>query len=278
VKGNKSDAEQREKEILLELTELKNAVDKLRPVSGSESSSKTFREIAERWIVVKQLEISENTWKRYRGIVSNHLLPFLGEKTMISIDVEVIEDYYLEKREIKLSQHKVVIDSIFNYAAKTKKIISKEHANEIKEIRCPAWYEEEIDCITDEKELAKMLISLQNSVVFLPAYLAIATGARLSEIIALQWKDIDFSMKTITIKKTNFHKKTGNKTILRKKSTKNKNIRTLQITEKDIEVLRFYCEKQNGKKDDFVCLLTQTQKNSRKLWAKSKKQKKEPPF
>ncbi len=257
VNGNKPDALEREKELLEEVKALRTAVEQLRPVTGNESSNKTFREIAERWIVVKQLEISENTWSRYRGIIYNHLVPFLGKKVMANINIEDIEDYYIAKKEIKLSQHKVIIDNIFKYAAKIKKIISKEHARDIEEISCPAWYEEEIDCITDEKELSKMLISLQNSVVFLPTYLALATGARLGEIIALQWKDIDFIKNTVTIRKTNFHKKVGNEFVLKKKSTKNKNIRTLKITEKDVEVLQYFREKQNGKDDDYVCLNSQ---------------------
>lgn len=74
------------------------------------------------------------------------------------------------------------------------------------------------------------------------------------EIIALKWKDIDFIKNTVTISKTNFHKKIGDEIILKKKSTKNKNIRTLPVSEKDIEVLQHFCKKQDGKDDDFVCL------------------------
>lgn len=259
VDGTKKEAQMREKELLNELRddlkEIKNTIAHIVP-SQLKKSNETFEDVAERWIKTKQIYVANSTWKRYSGILNNHLLPFLGKKVMASISIEDIENYYIAKtkEEIKLSQHKVVIDGVFYYAARTKKIIIKEFADEIKNIRCPGWEEEEIECITDEEELAKMLLGLRSSVVFLPAYLAIATGARLSEIVALQWKDVDFIKNTVTIRKTNFHKKIGTEFVLKKKSTKNKNIRTVQISEKDTEVLRYFRDKQNGKGDHFVCL------------------------
>ena len=50
-------------------------------------------------------------------------------------------------------------------------------------------------------ELSAMYKRLENTNVRIPFYIALNTGLRESECVALRWKDVDFEKKTISVNK-----------------------------------------------------------------------------
>jgi integrase len=56
--------------------------------------------------------------------------------------------------------------------------------------------------ICADVEVQNLLEAATGTKLYLPILLAVKAGLRRSEILALQWKDVDFSSKTITVTKT----------------------------------------------------------------------------
>lgn len=79
-------------------------------------------------------------------------------------------------------------------------------------------------------------------------FTALLTGARLSEIAGLTWKDVNFNFKTITINKTYDYRHPGR---FKKTKTTSSN-RTIKINDALLNVLKTFKNKRNGKDNDLV--------------------------
>lgn len=153
-----------------------------------------------------------------------------------------VEDFYYnpEKKGKALHNHKSIINTVMEQAKK-KKYISGEHYRNIAEIPIPSWESKEVNCLKDDKDIADLLFQLWllESVLFVPTYIATATGGRRGEICMLQWIHIDFDNLIITFIKMN---------------TKNKETRTVKITEVEGDMLREVKEYRNASDHDYVCI------------------------
>ena len=98
------------------------------------------------------------------------------------------------------------------------------------------------------------------------------TGARVSEIVALKWKNVDIQNKILKIKESTSEKKNReenaeNSYIKYDKSTKTNNERNVPLPERAIEMIEWF-DKQNPKhkQNDYVCLSSDgTQINRRNI-------------
>jgi len=247
--GTKIEAEDREKQLKKEIQEIisEELKEIKNPFHGKEE---TFEEFAERWAKQKKHQVGPNTWKTYKGILFNHIIPYFKGCQVSDFNADLVEEYYYTKAGIKLHQHKAILDGIAKYAVR-KKFISKTQQIEITEVKPPRWTKKEINCMLEPEELAKMLVSIEESVLFVPTYLAIATGARASEIIALRWSDIDYNKKKIHFTKSFYIDEDGE---LKEKRTKNEDSRAVAITKRDVKILNQIKEEREATENDLVCL------------------------
>ena len=81
----------------------------------------------------------------------------------------------------------------------------------------------------------------ENTMLRCLIYLAIATGCRRGELVALEWKNIDFDSGIVTVSKSAYQKKGVGTKI---KDTKNHKIRTVQIPEVCLSLLTQWKKEQ----------------------------------
>lgn len=135
-----------------------------------------------------------------------------------------------------IKRYYVVLQSILSRACKLG-VISTNPATSSK-IDLPQQCQAEIEIFTKE-EASKMLSCLNNEPLIYQAliHLAIVTGARKGELIALTWDNVDLKTGTIIIKQSNY-KLTGEE--IKTKTTKSGKIRSVSIPPYCVSLLKDY--------------------------------------
>lgn len=154
--------------------------------------------------------IKPSTIKNYRAYLKNHIKPFFQEMKMFDVTPRIIEKFIEVKQNINHLSNKTIkniltmIKTVFNEAMKEGKIY-KNPVYTHKKLQI----QEHDMLFLDKEEIKKVLSTAETHFPnFYPILLtAITTGLRQGEILALQWKDIDFEKKAITVNKTLYRNK-----------------------------------------------------------------------
>ena len=181
------------------------------PVSERLAQS-PFKEYANYWLGYK--DIADKTYRDYTHMLEYRVLPFLGEKQLNKISTTDIIDFMASLRdEISVKTGKplsqktiknyfIMIRSMFNDASSTN-ILSK---NPIEGVPVPKLSSTKLkDNFYTEEELSEfitLLLNEKSTKYKLLVLLALDTGARVGELLALRWKDLDLDNNKILIEKS----------------------------------------------------------------------------
>lgn len=160
-------------------------------------------------------EMAETTLKSYKRIIDRFIVPALGHLKLKEIKPLQIQKFVNELTTGELRQdgkggtykpatvrrYYVVLQSILHNAYQLQLITENPADSGI--IKLPSIGEQTTEIFTKE-ELSEMLNCLNNEPLMFQTLicLAIATGARRGELVALTWKDIDLERGIITISKS----------------------------------------------------------------------------
>ena len=206
-----------------------------------------------------QNTLSENTFTTYQRIINSFILPSLGHLKLKDIRPLHIQkfvntlatgNYRQDGKSGKpyapatVRRYYVVLQSILHNAYRLQLIPKNPADGDI--ITLPSLGQQKTE-IYNKQELAEMLSALdQESTMFrCLVYLAIATGCRRGELVALEWKDIDFDSGIITVSKSAYRKK-GEGTKI--KDTKTHQERIVHIPEACISLLKQWKREQFEKR------------------------------
>ena len=96
----------------------------------------------------------------------------------------------------------------------------------------------------DECEMRRFLVATKESVYYPIFYLALFTGLRRSELLALRWQDVDSLYCQLYVSRSMHHLKTGEIVFRQPKSAQGN--RTVALSPSTLEILRAYREKQEA--------------------------------
>lgn len=203
----------------------------------------TFESFVRIWEARHHVTLSPNTINGMKPMVNGRLVPWFGKMKLNKITGQHIE-YYLEELTIhgerldgkpgRISNGMIcdlfkVLRSILQKAVDWRYIPSNPCSDVPKEKRPKVRYK--VKKIYEDDELARFLselfklpqtyVNIRN-VTFL--YLALITGCRRGELMALSWPDIDFDHLSINISKDIY---TGNGETLVQNRTKGEEPRTV---------------------------------------------------
>lgn len=174
-----------------------------------------FKDVAWEWWDEAEQELSYQTKGSYK-VALKEAIEYFNETYIKEIKPKHINEYintFVKKgyAQKTISNKKMVLNRIFEYAV-IKDYIEynpcasvKLPKNLPKSKRPPATPEEE-------------KIILQSSDMWVFPYIALLAGLRRGEILALQWKDIDFENKIISVTKSIYYE--GNKACIKEPKTK----------------------------------------------------------
>lgn len=162
----------------------------------------TFQEISRSWCASKRQIVKHSTMCAYLLTLQTHLLPYFGAKTIIT--EKDVQQFVFNKLSCGLAPKTVrdmvaVLKSITKYGRK-----HKDFPFEDWEIEYPTYAEtNRLPTLTigHQRVLMRYLIekpTAQNIGILL----ALCTGMRIGEVCALQWQDVDFHQRIITVRHT----------------------------------------------------------------------------
>lgn len=202
VKGSKKEAERRCAELIVQLERGINiAPEKI-----------TFGEYLDKWLNdYGRSNLSRRTLYDYAEIVNCHIKPELGSIPLCKLHPTHLRDLYTKLLREGRRDNKKTADKGLS-PAYVKKIHAVIHEALTHAVKWELVYRNVADAVDppkversevvplSEEEIGLLLDALKGTYLYVPTYIAIATGARLSEVLGLRWSDVDLKRKTITIR------------------------------------------------------------------------------
>lgn len=239
VKGTKKDAE---KEMARLLTELSTG-------SYMEPSKLTVSKYLKIWLAdYAAHQVSAKTLERYTGIVQDHINPTIGHHPLTKLRPLHIQEFYskalregrldgkggLSPRTV-LHLHRVLhkaLDQAIKWQMLSRNPTNAAIPPKPKTIEMAAL---------DENQVASLLEAFEGSRLYIPVLIAVTTGMRRGEVLALKWQNIDLKNSRLFVR-ASLEQTKGNLRFKEPKTKKSK--RTVILPAFTLETLRAHRKTQ----------------------------------
>jgi len=192
IEGTKTDA-------LRRMRELESGLDKGVPIPVGKL---TVAEHLHNWLEgYARTACSPRTVDGYESIVENHLIPALGHIQLRQLQPQTIQVYYGKACE-KLSarsvhHHHRLLSQSLKYAVRQGYL----GRNPAELVTAPSSRKKVMRTLTQSE--VEVLLENASSNQFYPIYyMAISSGLRQSELLALRWRDVDLDLLSISVSQT----------------------------------------------------------------------------
>ena len=176
---------------------------KILAYTEAQQKGRTFGEVAEQWWDEAEPLLAVQSIKSYKP-AKTRCIEFFGDTPITNITPKDIAKFmrslaskgYAQKT---LSNQRIVINRIFDYAV----IENEIQFNPCASVQVPKGQPKTVRSaasMTDEEKIK----TTDHEWLF--PFIAIYSGLRKGEILALQWKDIDFDRDIISVSKSVYHK------------------------------------------------------------------------
>ena len=158
-----------------------------------------------------KISAKHRTIERYSEIISNHLIPSVGEFEMQELTPKILQKYISELLEcgnkrtgMGLSSSAVnsIITVIQNslHTAFNLRYIDDMVGDKLKR---PKAVEKQVECfsVVEQKQI-EQAVRETSKPYMVGVLICLYTGLRIGELLALEWSDIDFSNGTLMVDKT----------------------------------------------------------------------------
>jgi integrase len=234
VRGSRKVAEQ----------ELRRALKALDDGEHVEPNRMTVRVWLARWLETIRHELSPKTYERYSEIVNNFLVPALGSLLLTKLGPSHIQEAYnswatagrRDGRPGGLSPltrryFHVVLRSALNRALE-QQLIMRNPADVFRK-RLPKVERKEMVTLNADQS-QRFLDELKDHRVYWPVMIALSTGMRRGEILALRWKNVDLDRGIVRVVQSLEQTQAG----IRFKDTKSSRSRSIVVPAFAIKELR----------------------------------------
>jgi integrase len=166
-------------------------------------SKETLGDYLDQWLKNSaRQKWSDRTYRDYTYYIDRHVRPLLGMKKLSALQPLDIQELYTSMSAKGLGSRSIqIIHNILHSALKQSvkwKMLSRNPAQYVDR---PKQVRREMMALSPE-EATRFLDAAQEDRYSVLFSLGLDTGARPSELLALQWKDIDFDQGTIKIQRT----------------------------------------------------------------------------
>jgi len=208
-----------------------------------EPAAMPLNEYLDRWLFdVAKNKLRARTFDNYESLLNCHVRKKLGAKRLSDIQAYEVQKLYNEMKKVNYSPKTIrhvhnVLSSALKQAVKWKMLM--QNPCDICEL--PRSEKAEMMYFTPE-ETTKFLDAAKGDKYFPAFLLAIETGMRPEEYLGLQWKDIDFDNKALSVRRALVVKKGGGFIFTEPKT--NKSRRSIPISNSLIDALKIHRRNQ----------------------------------
>ena len=170
-----------------------------------------------------KLTVKARTLQRYTEIVVLYLCPAFGEYEIDELSSIKIQRFVTEllehgnKRTGKGLSASAInsIITIVQTSLQTAYNLGLTQKSFAGKIKRPRLNEKRIECFSgDEQKKIEKVIAESKKPYLIGIILCLYTGLRIGELLALEWKDIDYGNGTLTVEKNCYYGKGNGKTLL----------------------------------------------------------------
>ena len=202
VHGTKKDAER----------ELNRLLRDLNTGTYIEPTKLTVGMYLEQWLAnYAKTNVSGKTYERYAEIVCKHLVPALGGILLSNLKPLHIQGYYSHAMEFgrrtkntpgglspqTVLHHHRILHEALNLAVKWQ-LVARNMADGVEPPKPPR---REMRALS-EAETAWLLEVARGTRFYVPVLLAVTSGMRRGEFLALRWSDIDMATATVSVRRS----------------------------------------------------------------------------
>ncbi len=162
------------------------------------------------------LRVCGSTYRGYEGVVRRYIIPHLGAVLLDELSPDMVQAFYralqtpgASRSGGPLSARTVLQVHVVLHQALTKAValrrLELNPADRAQGVERPRIrYKQQI--ALDEHETAQLLARADGTRLYLPILLAVTTGLRRGEMLALPWTDVDLDRATIGVYRTWDHR------------------------------------------------------------------------
>ena len=201
----------------------------------------TVGEYLDRWLKEVKDTVRQSTHGRYGYAIEPHIKPAIGRIKLKDLTSAQVRWFYRDRLDYGLAPATVQkLHAVLHKALKAAVSDGLIPRNAAADLKLPRIIREEIDPLNQE-EARRLLVASAGDRLEALYILALNTGMRQGELLALKWDDVDFERGVLRVRRT--LTLTGKTYVLGEPKTK-KSRRTIRLTAGAIEVLRAHLSRQ----------------------------------
>jgi integrase len=184
------------------------------------------------WLTAVEGTVRTSTFIRYRGIVDNHLSPTLGAGKLARLTPNAIRKMYKTKTDEGLSPRSInYIHTTLHKALRAAVLDGLIPRNVCDAVKAPQHHRPEVSPFSPEQVKA-LLEAAKSERLHGLFVVAIHTGLRRGELLALRWSDVDLEAGKLPVHRS--LAADGSFNPPKRKSSR----RTVQLTQRAVRALR----------------------------------------
>lgn len=164
----------------------------------------TVKQHFERWLAVHKTKIRHSTYLTYRSAVDKHILPAFGHLLLRKLTAQDLDTFYAQKAEERLSSSRIRgIHTIIFMALKQAvrwRLLARNVSEDVSSLPRDSQPHER-QTLTPE-QAQKLLDAAKGHRLEAMITLALATGMRRGELLALRWQDIDLHHRSLSVRRS----------------------------------------------------------------------------
>ena len=145
---------------------------------------------AEKWLVLyKEGKVAPQAYRNYKTYVNNHIIPFLGSKSLREVTPADIQALYLAKSHLSASainHMRIALNGIFESAVENDYC----EKNPARKVKPPKVIQKPPTSFTRD-EMTRLLAFAKNHADGHYVLALLYTGLRIAELCALRWSEVD---------------------------------------------------------------------------------------
>jgi len=205
------------------------------------SPQQTLEQFLGQWLEAHRPSVRIRTYERYEQIVRVHIVPALGHVQLQKLTAQQVQNFYTKVGKQLSSTTVNTLHAMFHKALEDAVKWGLLARNVCDAVTAPRRAHYEIKPLTMEQ--ANVLLNAAKQDDFEALWvLALTTGMRRGELLALKWQDINFEQAMLQVRRI-FTRAPGNRYIEAEPKTE-KSRRSIMLTSFTVDALRRHRIKQ----------------------------------